>query len=510
MAPDSRASIDDLTLGQLFARGSASLGAATLLQRALSFVATILAARIGGPAVFGGYSIGVSTAGLAASYLGLGAGATATRYIAQVPRNTRAYASILKRLAGTVTISSVAAGLLMFMAAEPVARLVLQDVALAGIVRAAALAAVAFILFEAINGVAIGLLHFRSVLMLVGLAGAGSLIALPLASTRGASAMLLAQAVATLVAIAGTLAWNWRALGPIDETMAAEGDAIPTGRRLLLFGMTQLGASALLTFVSWWIAVLLVRHDPSLTVMAFYGVGNQLRALVALVPTQISSLVVPLLVRFSHAQGDQDRVVTASTFVTVAGSVTIGGLLLAGLPWVIALYGPKYQGALVTASLLVATAVVHMGGTPVVNALVVASLRRFAIVTTFGCLTLFVLAIWLVPRYGAVGAGAAWLAAHLTSQPVANALLARSKRLPGRVTAFWALGAASIVALALLAIGRATVAGAQWRFLVAQLILLGMIGAGVWRVAVRMRYVEPGLRALLLHLRGVPGLGWRQ
>ena len=57
--------------------GTSALGAGVLLERGLGFAANLLAARLGGAATFGAYSLAFTNASQISAYAGGGIGATA-------------------------------------------------------------------------------------------------------------------------------------------------------------------------------------------------------------------------------------------------------------------------------------------------------------------------------------------------------------------------------------------------------------------------------------------------
>ena len=72
-----------VSLSRKILGGVSSLGAAAAIERGLSFLANLCAARLGGAATFGSYALALTTANNIASYAGAGIGSTAARFSGQ-------------------------------------------------------------------------------------------------------------------------------------------------------------------------------------------------------------------------------------------------------------------------------------------------------------------------------------------------------------------------------------------------------------------------------------------
>src|SRR6185369_6120673 len=115
------------------------LGLAAGLERLLTFLSTMLAARIGGPQTFGGYSLALTTAGTVAAYAGAGIGVTAVRFSGDYPRTAPGYRRFVRALLIVSVSSALLAAGLMFLGAGPIARGLLQNESLSSFLRVAAL-----------------------------------------------------------------------------------------------------------------------------------------------------------------------------------------------------------------------------------------------------------------------------------------------------------------------------------------------------------------------------------
>jgi O-antigen/teichoic acid export membrane protein len=490
-------------LRALFVQGGTSLAAVAVLQRACGFVAAALAARIGGPSVFGTYSAVLATAGMVAGYAGLGVGATASRFLGRYRRNTWAYRKTLWLIVAIAACSSILAAVILLGGAAPVARLALGNEALAQPLRIAAVLASAFVLYEALNGIAMGLLSFSTLLWLSGVSGIGMVVALSYSARLGADAMLLGHAGALGVAILVTLVRRYSSINslPGENTMDAEA---PRSREVVVFGATQVMAMAGISCASWWVVVLISRYDPLLGEMGQYGVGNQLRQVVAVAGGLASQLVFPLLARFKQVPGGDARVVSASTFLCTTMSLLLGGILLLVLPIILRLYGPAYDHAATIAALLIATAVVQMSGVPASQYLMTIHLRGAGLINLFFAASLGVLAFWLVPSYGAVGAASAWLLAQIGAQIIVYTSLRQMGRLPHGVANMWWLATSAALVLAGTAWLRAVYPDREGAVTIIAGSLLVVLLVILLKVAQGRGYLPREAKAMLAALRTVP------
>ena len=79
--------------------GTSALGAGILIERGMGFTANILAARFGGTATFGAYSLAISTANNISTYAAGQIGSTAARFSGKYQPGTPGYATLGRALA---------------------------------------------------------------------------------------------------------------------------------------------------------------------------------------------------------------------------------------------------------------------------------------------------------------------------------------------------------------------------------------------------------------------------
>lgn len=440
------------SLKRLLAQGGATLGFAVVLERGFGFLANLLAARVAGPHSFGAYSVVLATAGTVANYAGAGIGSTANRFSGQYPFSSKSYGGFLRTIILVSVCSALLAAALMLAGAGPLARVLLRNEGLVGVLRIAALSAGALILFECCRGLLVGQQRFQALILLSIVSGFGMLLVLPLTAHVGAAAMIGGHAGVAFLAIAVCALFS-RRLGIVPATRGTEEEHGPRLHTILMFGLVQFGAVIGINIASWCIASLVARADASLLQMGIYAVASQFRGLASILPGMLSQVTYPLLTAKSGRQyGGADRVVLVNTYLSTSLTITFVGLTVLFLPWILLhLYGQSYIGAEVPTVLLLATAIIHMGITAPANRLSIVNLRALGVINGLWAIAVVLLGIWLVPVYGATGAAAAFFVGHLFSQLAVLLALKYVGTLPGgllRLSLTGMLGAIMFASLA--------------------------------------------------------------
>ena len=473
--PETAAAAAPAALRPVLMAGASGIGAAMVLEKLLGFTANLVAARWAGPAMFGAYMLVLTTANTVAGYAGAGIGATAMRFSGEYPRGHAGYRRLLRSLAIVALLSTALAGVLTFATAGPLARILLKNAALTGLLRLAALTAAAAVLMECCRGLLVGQRLYRALVALSFGYGISLALLLPMAARTRPAIMVLAQAAAVILAVSGCLLFARKYLRPARA--GQRDDAGPRVREVLRFGGVQFSAVMGVNLASWWLASMVTRADSSMAQMGFYAVGNQVRSLALLLPGIVSSASYPLLTEGSGRNfGGPHRVLVVNSFVSAAAAVLIGSGTIVVLPWALRLWGHRYVGAELAAIFLTATAIVHMSYSPAANRLHIVRLRDIGIINLVWTVLVMGLAVVLVPRLGAAGAAATLFAAFLFSLGGVCFSLGRQKEMPPEVTRLLAgvvIGTVMLVAAACWRI-RATSAAAPTAVLA--LISFAMLG----------------------------------
>lgn len=470
------------SLQRLLLYGGASLGVAVGVERLAGFVSASVAARIAGPQTFGAYSVALATAGTIAAYAGAGIGTTANRFSGEYPETSSEYAGFLRALTLVALLSALVAAALMLGASVPLARWVIRNDALASVFKLAALSSGAMVLLECLRGLLIGQKKYYALLLVSVVSGAGIVIALPLMARIGATAMIGAQALVSLVVASGVFLFR-KKLGIASKKEGAKAKG-PGMLPILKFGLVQLSAFAGISIATWVIASLVARSDPSLRQIGFYGISNQLRGLAVVAPGLLAQVVYSLLTsESSEPYGGADRVVLSTTVLTTLLVTAVAGALIIAAPWAVtAIYGGPYGAAEVAVVLLLATAIIHMSNQSAAQRLSIVHLKATGLINAFWSVLLIGIGLLLIPRAAAAGAAAAFLLAHTVSSILVTASLYRRKALPSSYAALAAIIITATFTLAGLAYVRAVNPGhpLSTTLLLATVWLGLMLGVFIW------------------------------
>lgn len=180
--------------------GTSALGMGVVIERAFGFLSNILAARIGGASTFGSYSLAISTATNVGTYAAGGIGSTAIRFSGEYSRGTNSYSTLARVLSLIALLSGSLAGLVLWLGAVPLSRLVHKP-DIVPVLQWAAFSAAGIILLECARGFFVGQMRLKAILLLSGFVGVGMISVLPLASHFGPTAMICGQSAVIIGAV---------------------------------------------------------------------------------------------------------------------------------------------------------------------------------------------------------------------------------------------------------------------------------------------------------------------
>ena len=438
--------------------GASTLGASVLLERGTGFLANILAARFGGAAVFGAYSLGISTANNISTYAAGGIGATATRFSGKYPYDSGGYATFAKVLATVAIVSAAIASVALWAGAAPIARL-LHKPELTHLLRWAALSAAGMILLESARGFFVGQRRLAALGVLSLSVGLGMVLILPaMAATHHPTAMIVAQGFITTgaVGVCLLLAKPLKlVLGSAGSFHVAFGAML---REVWTFGFIQLGGLLSANLAGWWLTALLARSDATLVQIGFFAIASQLRNLTGIFPALLTESSYAVM---ASNEGDADtvpdRVMALCTYASISVSFALAGLAIVVLPWMLRiLYGHHYDNASFAAAVAMAVAVVQMGNAPASARMSIVSIRWVALGNTAWAIFVAAAGTWSLLHHGnAAAAMSVFLVAHILLSLVVFAVLRRHGHLPRGVLAVFFTSTFGIGLLAWLAQQRA-------------------------------------------------------
>lgn len=435
----------------IVAAGSA-LGMATVVERGLGFAANVLAARLGGAAVFGGYSLAWTTANNVASYAGGGIGSTATRFSGEYNEKNNGYAPVARALTLVAIVSAIIGAAILLIGAGPLARYLIRNPQLTWLLRWSALSAGAMVLLECCRGFLIGQRQYRNLMLLCSIAGVWMLCGLPFAARYGSVPMVAVQSSAQLAAVSVCGFLIWQRVRQFRRADAERGhrDLV---RHIWRFGMVQLASNVGLNAAGWWMASLIARADTTLVQMGVFAVASQLRNIAALGPgllTQGSYGMIAQRAERGHAP--HERVLALCSLASGFAVILSAGGAIALLPWLLpAFFGPSFRSGVLAGSFALATAMVHMGAAPMAARLTVVSLRMTGVVNAIWSIVVAAVAAVFVSGGAAAKAMAIYFGAHLVSAILSIIFVRRAERLPPGLLQLAAWVNGSALALALIA-----------------------------------------------------------
>ena len=490
--------------------GTSALGLGVFIERGAGFVANVLAARIGGTATFGAYSLAISTANNISTYAAGGIGATAARFSGKYPYGSRNYSNLARALAIVSLVSAGLAAAALWFGAGPIAHLLGRE-QLTTLLRWAVLSAVGIILLECARGFFVGQRLLVALVLLSALVGTGMVVLLPTAARmHDPTRMIVMQGAITTLAVVACLALA-KPLGlRAPAAAAAASTSLPAMlREVWSFGFVQLAGLVGSSMAGWWLMTLVARADTSLVQMSFFAIASQLRNLAGIAPGLLTEGSYAVM---ADPGGEADRtphrVMAMCSYASVAVALSLAALGIVVVPWALtALYGRSYAPAALTVALALATAVAHMGNAPAAARLTIVSIRSTGVINTIWALFVAGAAtVFLLHGGSAWKAMLIYFAAHIVSSLLVLLTLRWKDAVPAGQFGLFAFSSGGVAILALLAYLRTVKPGmtnpltaAMFAVLVALLAGLRVFGNryGWLPSAAVVKSVANGLRARL-------------
>ena len=436
--------------------GTSALGAGVVIERGCGFLANILAARLGGAATFGTYALAISTASNISTYAAGGIGSTATRFSGEYPRGSAGYPTLARVLAIVSLASTLLAALIMWLGAAPLARL-LDKPSLTSILEWAAFSGAGMILVECARGFFIGQKRLKALLLLSCCVGIGMLTLLPIAARVGPVAMIFSQSTAVIGAVVVCLLC-FRPLGLASPTKIEKRAPMkPMLKQVWSFGFVQLAGLIGMNAAGWWLTSLVAKSDTSMMQMGFFAVAHQLRNIVALGPSLLAQASLAVMAdKGSEMEKTPENVMAACTYVSTVVSLALAGIGILIVPWGLTLmYGHTYAGAEMATAIALATAVAHMGSSPLGARVWIVSLRAAGFINTAWAVVVGIAATVILLNGGNAAKGAAiYFSAHVIMALLQIAVLKKRGSMPKGVISAYLFGTGGAICLAILAIFR--------------------------------------------------------
>ena len=463
--------------------GTSALGLGVVIERGAGFLANVLAARIGGTATFGAYSLAISTANNISTYAAGGIGATAARFSGKYPYGSPNYSNLARALAIVSVVSATLAAVALWFGAGPLAHLLGRD-GLTTLLHWAVLSSVGLILLECARGFFVGQRRLVALVLLSAIVGTGMVVLLPTAArTHDAVRMIVVQGAITTFAVLACLALAKPLRLHAPVAAAAPSTSLPAMlREVWSFGLVQLAGLVCSSMAGWWLMTLVARTDKSLVQMSFFAIASQLRNLAGIGPGLLTEGSYAVMADpGSEADRTPHRVMALCSYASVGVALGLAALGIVVVPWALtALYGRSYAPAALTVAVALATAVVHMGNAPAAARLTIVSIRASGVINT----------IWAVVVAGAatlflLHSGNAWkamliyFAAHVLSSLMVLLTLRRKDAVPAGQFGLFAFSTSGVSLLLLLAFLRASNQGSIVAMTAAMFVVLVALVAGL-------------------------------
>lgn len=436
--------------------GTSALGVGVIIERAFSFLSNILAARLGGASTFGAYSLAISTANNVSTYAAGGIGSTAIRFSGENARGTPGYPTLAKVLALIAGVSCLMAGLILWLGAEPLSRLLAKP-SIIPVLRWAALSAAGILLLECARGFFVGQRRLKAVVLLSATVGIGMVTVMPLASFFGPVSMIVGQSAVAVGAVVLCLAlYKPLELLPPDR-IDRPAPFRPLLKRVWSYGVMQLAGLVGLNAAGWWLTSLIAKGDVTMVQMGFFAVAHQFRNVVALVPSLLVEGSFAEMAKQDHdVENTPDNVMALCTYVSTLICMLVAGAGIVVVPWMLtAIYGKAYAAASAATAIALATSLAHMGTQAAWQRLSVISIKVAGAINTVWAIFVAIASTTFLLHSSTAAKGAAvYLAAHLLQAVLLVWVLKSKGNMPRGLATIMGWSMSTMVVLAALSVCR--------------------------------------------------------
>ena len=398
-------------------KGSIFSFAGAASARVMNVITAVIVARVLGQQGFGAYGIIQGTVVAVSALAGMGLGATATKYVAELREKDPARARAISALADMVAfVSSTLFAVLLWAAAPWLAAQTLADAGMADPLRIGAVA-VGFTAYGAAQtGVLMGFERFDLV-ALTGLFGA--VAAIPLCG-GGAYLFGIRGAVWGLSGAAGITC----IVNLVLVRRCAKDAAVPSGYRGLLrewpilfrFSIPSVLCNVLVTATAWIVNAMIVNSQNGYAEMGIFSAALQWRNAALFLPSAVTTVALPILANIGGDGVHRKRTGVIRVSFLLSGGIalltTIG--IAAAAPWLMAAYGKSFSAGIPTLILLLVSGVL-IAVNNVVGAELASRDRVWlgALFCAGLCGLQVVFGLCFVGGHGALGAATAVLLAYL-------------------------------------------------------------------------------------------------
>jgi O-antigen/teichoic acid export membrane protein len=410
-------------------------GIAMAFNGGSTFLVNVAAANFLGRAVFGEFTVVLTTLLTISSLAPLGVGLTATKYVAELrsadpPRIGRilGLCSMVSGLAGLVSAVALAA------ASPAFASSVLKNSALAPGLAIVSVAVFFNVASAYRSGALAGFENYAGVAKAAAFAGTSYVLFCVAGAWFGGRD-------GALIGLAASAAVQWWALRSflraecVRRKVEVRHDGYRAERSVLLHFSLPAALSGLSAMPALWIgSILVARENHGYEQMALFGAAATLRVLILFVPQLVNGVALSILNNV-RGRGDRPaflRLVRMNVLATaVLGAVAASAVAFAGR-WLLSLFGPQFAEGYAVLLILIGAALAE-SLTLAVCQVLQAEVRMWSWalgVTVPRDLMIVILAFELCPRFGAAGLAWAYTLGWTMALFTTTALAVRAVRLP--------------------------------------------------------------------------------
>jgi O-antigen/teichoic acid export membrane protein len=388
---------------------------AAIASQGSVFIAHLLLANLVGRQAFGQFSLVATTVNTLAGTSQLAMASMATKYVAEFRHVDPAGAGRVANLAASITRwTGIAVGIALLLLAGWVSERVFNVPDIRQALTIAALAVTCTVWCATPIGILAGLEDFRKLAIAAAVGGIAYLTLVPLLGVRlGVTGASGAIAAATVLRWAVTRIAAALSAAASGIPYAGKLDFGPTERRILTRFAVPAALSGSTTLPALWLATaILSRRADGTAEVALANAALAIKNLVVFIPGMIGAVTMAVM---NNALGNNHHEIFRSAFrANLAATIMIVALLGAGIAltadWVVLLYGTDFLDGATVLRVMMWVAVFEGIGAAAYQVIQSHGLmwRSFlTIVLPRDCL-IVLLAVALVPTYGATGFAAAY------------------------------------------------------------------------------------------------------
>jgi len=398
-----------------FARGAAWSVVGAAGSQGLAVFASVFMARILGVRGFGEVGMIQSTVGMLGTFAGMGLGVTVTKYVSELHQVAPDRTGRILGLTYAVAIACSGLGAIVLLAAAPMLARSISAPHLESELRIAA----GLLFLNGIGGIQSSVLAgFEAFRDLATVNFARGLVTLP-SVVLGAIYFGVPGAMWGLV-VSAAIGWVVgetvlrRVLSQAGVPLHLEG-SWRESEILWSFSVPSFLGSVIVVPLMWAANALLAGQPGGYRELGVFNAANQWRNAITLVPAILTQPALPILSSL-RGMGDRAsfrRVLHGTLLWVFAISFAAALAVIAASRWILGAYGPEFRNGVVTLCLLAAAGAVSATAATIGQA--IAGLGRMwggFWLNLVWAIAFLGIALWLVPRYGAIGLAWATLSSY--------------------------------------------------------------------------------------------------